>query len=392
MPLKFKRIQRLANAAMVFAGTFFALAPSAVLAQDAKGAPIALGLAAPLTTQFAQNGKWMRQGVELAVKEINEAGGINGRPLELFVEDTQGTNPVGNVNAVTKLITKDQVVAIVGPHYTPGILAVAPLLKQYQVSALSGATGPVVTQQNNKFIFRVRLNDTEGAKLLVDYLTGEKKWAKIAIDYVNTAFGQGGNSAIQAELANKNIKPLITETHQDTTKDFTPQILSFNQANIDGLIVWTDDQPMGLIAKQMKTLNAKFALAGNAGLTLPSVISLAGDAVNDAISIAEFINTNPDETVQAWKARYQTAYGEAPELYASVYYDATYIIANAMKHASDISGPAIQEAIAKTQDLKGAVTTYTASPTGDMVHNALITRNVNQAPTIIQRVGASAQQ
>lgn len=73
-------------------------------AQSPLGEPIPIGLSAPLTTQFAQNGKWMREGAELAIKEINDAGGIKGRPLKLFIEDDQGTNPTGAVNAVTKLI------------------------------------------------------------------------------------------------------------------------------------------------------------------------------------------------------------------------------------------------------------------------------------------------
>ena len=116
------------------------------------------------------------------------------------MEDDQGPNPTAAANADIKMMTQDQVVAIIGPHFTPGILADEPLLAQYKVPAFTGATGPAVTAQGNKFVFRVRLNDNLGAALLVRYLTHELDWKKIGIDYVNTAFGQGGIGALTAEL------------------------------------------------------------------------------------------------------------------------------------------------------------------------------------------------
>ena len=367
------------------AGTALA-APMLGRTAGATGAPIRIGLSAPLTTAFAEDGKWMRQGAELAIKEINAAGGIKGRPLQLFVEDDQGPNPTAAANAATKLISEDKVLAIVGPHFTPGILAVEPLLKQYHVPAFSGATGPVVTAQGNPYVFRVRLNDNVGARLLVRYAVEKLHWTDIGIDYVNTAFGQGGLGALKAALAEMHIQPKMVQTHLDSTKDFTPQLLAFKSAGVKNLFIWTDDQPMGLINKQIKTLGLSFGIAGNAGLTLPNVIALAGDAVNGAYSIGEFIADNPDPVVREWVKRYHAAYGADPELYGSVYYDATKILGDAMQRATAIDGAAIQEALTKTRSFRGVVTTYTWSPGGDMVHSALITRDENKKPVIIEKV------
>ena len=379
------------TAALLCSTLLFGFAVGTAQAQPASGEPIAIGLSAPLTSQFAQNGKWMREGVELAVKEINEAGGIHGRPLKVFVEDDQGVNPTGAANAVTKLITEDHVVAIIGPHFTPNVLAALPLLQRYQVPALSGATGPAVTAQNNPFIFRVRLNDNVGAGLLVRYLTQDLKWKTIGVDYVNTAFGQGGFGALKAELDAEKITPALVQTHLDGTKDFTSQLLAFQNAGIDGLIAWTDDQPMGLLNKQAKTLGLKFGIAGNAGLTLPNVIALAGDAINGAYSLSEYISTNPDPEKQAWRAKYHEVYGNDPELYGSVYYDAAKLLGDAIKRAASPTGPDIQKALAATAGFKGVVTTYSYGPGGNMVHSALITRNENQKPTIIRAVSEQAQ-
>ena len=361
-------------------------APALVGRALAANEPIRIGLSAPLTMQFADNGKWMRQGAELAVKETNASGGINGRKLQLFVEDDLGPNPTAVANAFTKLVMQDHIVGMIGPHYTPAILADLPMLEQYKVPAFTGATGPAVTAQGNHYVFRVRLNDTVGARLLVRYLTHEQNWKAIGIAYVNTAFGQGGLSALKAEFEAEHIVPVLVQTHLDSTKDFTPQLLAFKQAGAQGLLIFTDDMPMGLITKQIKTLGLGFGIAGNAGLTLPDVLAISGDATDGAFSIGEFIANNPDPVVQGWCKRYHAAYGADPELYGSVYYDATMLLADAMKRASEISGPAIQQALTKTANFRGVVTTYSWSPGGDMVHSALITRNEHQTPTIIKAV------
>jgi branched-chain amino acid transport system substrate-binding protein len=360
--------------------------PSPGQAQPATGQPIPVGLSAPLTMQFAEDGKWMRQGAQLAINEINASGGIAGRPLQLFAEDDQGPNPTAAANAMTKLVTQDHVVASIGPHYTPGILADEPLLERYQVPAFTGATGPLVTSQGNKFVFRMRMNDKVGAALLVRYLTGEQNWKAIGIDYVNTAFGQGGLSALKAEFEAEHIVPVLVQTHLDSTKDFTPQLLSFQQAGAQGLIIWTDDQPAGLLTKQMRTLGLNFGIAGAGALTEPDMLSLSGDASEGAFAICEFVTNNPDPAVQEWRQRYHAVYGTDPDIYGSVYYDATKLLADAMKRATGINGPAIQQALTATKGFRGVVTTYSWSPGGDMVNSALIARLEHQHPVVIKRV------
>lgn len=365
--------------------------PTAGQAQPATGTPIPVGLSAPLTTQFASNGRFMRQGAEFAIKEINDAGGIKGRPIQLFVEDDQGPNPTAAANADTRLITQDHVVAILGPHYTPGVLADLPLLERYQVPALTGGVGPAITAQGNKFIFRLRVNDNLGAALLVHYVTHDLNWKKIGIAYVNTAFGQGGLGAITAELTRENMAPTLVQTHIDSTKDFSPQLQEFDQAGIDGILLWTDDVPMGLLTKQIRTLGLKFGIAGDAAQAQRNVIALTGEASEGNYAFSEFVPTNPDPVVQKWVARYHAAFGTEPEIYASVYYDGVKVLANAMMQATEITGPAIRDALAKTSDFRGVITTYTASPTGDMVHGGMITRNESLRPVIVKQVSDQSE-
>ncbi|MDR3470738.1 MAG: ABC transporter substrate-binding protein [Devosia sp.] len=376
-------ISRRAAIGTGLAGLGATLLPAAVRAQP-SGEPIRVGVSAALTAQFAQNGLWMKNGVALAAKQINGKGGIKGRPVQVFYEDDQGPNPTAASNAVIKLLTQDKVIAVIGPHFTPAILPVEPLFTQYKVAALTGASGPVVTQQNNPWVFRVRLDDATGAVLLVKYVTERLGWKKIGIDYVNTAFGQSGINAVKAALAAKGITPVATQTHLDSTKDFTSQLLTFQQAGVDGIIVWTDDQPSGLMVKQLRTLGMPYGLAGSTTFSQPPFLSLAGDAANGIYSVTDFVQSNPDPTIAAWKMLYHAAYNEDPELYATTYHDAMNLVALAAGQASEITGPGIADALMKVKDWQGIMTSYSWSKNGDMVHSGLIAEVKGGQPTVIE--------
>jgi branched-chain amino acid transport system substrate-binding protein len=354
----------------------------------AADAMIRIGVSAPLTAQFAQDGEWMRSGITLAAKAINAKGGIKGHPVQLFFEDDQGPNPTAAANAVTKLLTEDQVVALIGPHFTPGMLPVEPMLAQRHVPALTGASGPVVTQQHNDYVFRIRLDDATGAELLVKYVTEKLGWKRIGLDYVNTAFGQSGIAAVKAALTKRGIEPAATQTHLDSTKDFTAQLLTFQQAKVDGIIVWTDDQPSGLLVKQRRTLGMQFGLAGSTSFSQPPFLALAGSAAEGVYAITDFVQQNPDPAITAWKKLYGAAYHAEPELYASTYFDAMNLLADAIAAAGDMTGPSIRDALTKLQGVRGVMTTYSWSLGGDMVHSGLITVVKGGKPEIVEVVTA----
>jgi branched-chain amino acid transport system substrate-binding protein len=368
------------GAGLAAAGT--ALLPATPRAQQPSGEPIPIGCSAALTAQFAQNGAWMKQGVSLAAKQINDKGGLKGRPVQVFFEDDQGPNPTAASNAVVKLLSQDKVVAVIGPHFTPGCLPVEPLLAQYKVPALTGATGPAITQQNNPFVFRVRLDDSTGAVLLVKFVLENLGWKKIGLDYVNTAFGQGGIGAVRDALAAKGVTPVAEQTHLDSTKDYTAQLLTFQQAGVDGIIVWTDDAPSGLMVKQMKTLGVKYGLAGSTTFSQPPFLSLAGDAADGVYCVSDFVQSNPDPVITEWKKVYHAVYNEDPELYASAYYDAMNLIATAIGSAASVTGQGIRDALAKIQNYRGVMTTYSAAPNGNMVHSGLMVLVKAGVPTV----------
>ncbi|RZN34851.1 ABC transporter substrate-binding protein [Bradyrhizobium sp. Leo121] len=365
------------------------LAMPAILGRARAADPIRIGISGPMTGQFAQNGQWMKNGVAIAVKQVNDKGGIKGRMIEVRIADDLGPNPTAAANAVTKLATQDEVVALVGPHYTPGILPNLPLLAKYKIPCLTGATGPVVTQQGSPWVFRVRLNDAIGADLLVKYVTEDLQWKKIGLGYVNTAFGQSGIGVVKASLSKRGGEPALVQAHTDATKDYTSQILAFQQAGVDGIIVWTDDQPAGLIAKQSKTLGVKFGIAGNTAFSQPIFLGLAGEGADGCMAIGEFVKDNPDERVQNWKRLYSATHpGDEPELYATVYHDAAKLIIAAMERADAITGEGIQQALTAIRDFPGIVTRYGWTGNGDMTHSGIITKVAGGKPEIVKAISS----
>lgn len=355
-------------------------------AKPASGEPIPIGVSAPLTAQFAMNGTYMKNGINLAVDEINAKGGIKGRPVKVFYEDDQGPNPTAAGNAITKLITQYKVVAMIGPHFTPAMLPSEPIFEKNQIPALTGASGAVITEQKNPWIFRIRLNDKVGGQLLTQYTLDKLGYKKIGLGYVNTSFGQSGIQVVQDYLTKLGIKPVEIQTHLDDTKDFTSQLLAWEKAGVDGVIIWTDDQPSGLLAKQKAQLGLKYKIAGSTTFSQPPFLKLAGEAANGIYSISDFTPDNPDSRIQQWKEKYRKVYGQDPELYASAYYDAMNILAEAIKKAEKIDGPSIQKALTTVKDLPGVVTDYTWSENGDMVHSGLITVVKDGKVTVDTRV------
>lgn len=351
---------------------------------QAKGAPIKIGVCGPFTAQFAQLGQWMKNGINVAVRETNERGGVKGQSIEVVFADDQGPNPTVAANAVTKLLAQEKVVALIGPHFTPAILPNLPLLDQFQIPSLTGASGPAVTDKGSKWVFRIRLNDSVGAGLLVAFVSKTLGWKKIGLEYVNTAFGQSGINAVKLAMAAAGMEPAVIQTHNDGTRDFTPHILALNEAAVDGVIVWTDDQPAGLFAKQTRTMGAKFAIAGSTAFSGPLFLQLAGDAAEGIYSITDFTKSNPKPAIQAWNKRYEDIFHEKPELYATTYYDAVNLTVLALSKSASLGGSDIRTALTELRQVDGVMTTYDWSANGDMVHSGLITQIQGGSPKVVK--------
>ncbi len=330
-------------------------------------APLTIGAAAPLTGPRALLGRNYRQGVELAVDEINASGGVLGRPLRVAFEDDQGDNPSAAINAVTRLITVDKVPVMMGPHYSVAQLATQKLYCSARVISVTGASGVPVTAQGCRYVFRVRASDALVAPALARYVKDHLKFSRVAVLYVNDDFGKAGADRAVKALDELGLKPVAVESHNAGDKDFTAQLTKIQHAGAQAVVLWTHDIEAALIVRQAHELGLDLKFAGSTSLSEPSFIQLAGEAANGVYSANDFIPGVPTERVQAFVKTYTRRYKVLPEIWASTYYDATHLIARAIQAAGSTDPERLRSAFFSLR-YTGVLADYRFDPNGDGNH------------------------
>jgi branched-chain amino acid transport system substrate-binding protein len=366
--------------------SLFALAVPAALALGAM-APVAataqtkIGASAPLTGPRALLGRNLKQGVDLAVGEINAAGGVLGKPLQVVFEDDQGDNPNAAINAVNRLIQVDKVPVMLGPHYTVAQLATQKTFCDGPIVSFTGASGIPVTSGGCKHVVRVRANDTTQAKALIEFLRSQLKIDKIGIIYVNDDFGKAGADRVKSVIEGYGLKPVAMEGHNPQDKDFSAQLGRLRNAGAGAVVLWTHDTEAALIVRQAKQLGLNMRFGGSTSLSEPSFVKLAGDAAEGVFSANDFVPSNPEPAVQAFVKKYQAKYNSLPEIWASAYYDATYLAAKAMQAANSTDPDKIRAAMSSVK-YDGLLGSYRCEPAGDCNHQIHIVEIVKGEPVV----------
>jgi branched-chain amino acid transport system substrate-binding protein len=331
------------------------------------GEPIIIGAAAPLTGARALLGRNFRQGVNLALEEINGAGGVLGRPLQVVFEDDQGDNPNAAINAVNRLISVDKVPLMLGPHYAVAQMASQKIYWEAKIISITGASGVPVTAQGCPYVFRVRMNDVLVGKALVAYAKDQLKTTKMAIHYINDDFGKGGMERVVKALEEFQMKPVAVESHNAGDKDYTAQLSKIGQAGAQVMIMWSHDTESALVIRQARQLNPGLKILGTTSLSEPSFLKLAGEASDGVISANDFVPTNPDPKVKAFVAKYEAKYNMLPEVWAAAYYDATHIAAKVIAAAGGTDTEKLRQAFFALS-YTGLLADFRFDPNGDGNH------------------------
>ena len=186
----------------------------------ARAEPLKIGMVATLTGAAAEPGRDETQCAKLAAEEVNKAGGVLGRPIELVIEDSQSTNP-GSVLAFSKLTGDKDIPAFIGPIFSTQIHAMAPDIQRIGKPVMIGGTDPQLTHMGNPWLFRFRPNDTYSARVIADYgvkTLGKKKWA---IVHSTDAFGTNGMKNLVEALKGMGVEPALVQGYTNNSQDFT---------------------------------------------------------------------------------------------------------------------------------------------------------------------------
>jgi len=329
---------------------------------------------AETTGPNAEAGVYQSNGAKLAVEEINKAGGVLGKQIELLVEDNQSTNP-GSVLAISKLVSGGDITALIGSVRSTQIQAVAPTVKKAGLPMVFGGTDVGLTRSGSPWMFRARPNDGYSAKVIAEYgvkSLGKKKWA---IVHSTDSFGNGGKNALTDSLKALGVTPVLTQGFTSNSQDLTPIVLAIKQSGADIVSTYiANSTDVGLFAKQLRQLGVNVAWVGSPSVSTDTAMKLAGEALYGSYSIADFaVDSSPQ--AQAYAQKYREAYKVEPDFYSSWAYDAVQLLALAIKNANSTEPDAISKAMHEIKGYKGAEGVYNYDKNGDGLHGYNIVKN-----------------
>ncbi len=375
--MKSLRLMASAGAAVIISGSLLSGCKDKTTTAPAVNSEIMVGEYASLTGGTATFGTSTHNGIQLAIDEVNAAGGVKGKKLKLVTED-DASKPDNARTVVTKLITRDKVVAVLGEVASTRSMAAAPVCQQNKVPMISpSSTNPEVTKKGD-YIFRVCFTDDFQAAVAGKFAY-DQGFKKVAVftdmknDY-SVAFGK-----FFSEMFIKSGGKISGEqTYQEGDTDFKAQLNSLKATNPDAILVPGYYTEVGTIARQAKEIGLNVPLIGGDGWDSPQLVPGAGTALEGSFFSDHYFSTSLKEAnTQSFITAFKAKYKQEPDALAALGYDAAKMLIDAMGRAGSLDGTGIRDALATTKDFPGV--------TGKITMDA--NRNARKAAVIFQIKG-----
>ena len=321
---------------------------------SAGGKTVKLGFITAYTGPGAAYGQAMKEGVDLAVEEINKDPNTKVK-IDLKTYDTK-LDKTEAINATKKAIEQDKVLAIEGPMTTGEVMAAGPIAQQDKVVAFTtGGTGPDVTNVGD-YIFRNAIPGKLAIPQTVEKAQQKLGFKKVALLYSNNNDQMVGESKIyQQVFAEKGIEVVATETFADKDTDFSAQLTKIQAANPDVIAVAGLYQEGALIAKKAREMGMNQPIIGNNGFNSPEYIKQAGAAADGTMVATPWNPERQSEKAQNFRKAFVAKYGHEPDQFSAQAYDAMYIIHEAVEQSGTTTDrKKFRDTLAKIKDFEGA--------------------------------------
>jgi branched-chain amino acid transport system substrate-binding protein len=328
---------------------------------------IPVGVYAAMTGAEASFGQATVQGVKLAAEEINASGGVLGRKVRLVIEDDQGKAEEA-ASVVTKLITHDNVLAVIGENSSNQSLAAAPICQAAKVPMISpSSTNPNVTKKGD-YIFRVCFTDPHQGKALATFVRNNlhADTAAILRDNKND-YSVGLAEVIRHDFTAMGGRIVAEQSYSGGDSDFRPQLTAIRSTNPQVLFIPGFYTDVGQIATQVRDLGMTIPMVGGDGWDSPTVIQIGGKSVDGSYFSDHYFVGEPRPAVQRFVGEINKRYGRNPDANAALGYDALYILTNAIKRAGSLDRPSMRNQIASTKDYQGVSGVITMGPDRDPI-------------------------
>ncbi len=335
-----------------------------------------LGEVGSMTGSEATFGTSTHNGIELAIQQINAAGGVKGKKLKVLSLDDQG-KPEEAATAVTKLITQNKVTAILGEVASSRSLAMAPIAQQYHVPMLTpSSTNPKVTEQGD-YIFRVCFIDPFQGHVMAKFALETLKVKKVAIlrdikndysvglaNYFAETFKKGGGEIV------------VDQSYGANDIDFKSQLTAIRAKNPEAIFVPGYYTEVGLIARQTRELGIKAPLLGGDGWDSPKLKEIGGKAIENSYFSNHYSEEDKSPLVLDFIEKYKAAYGVIPDGLAAMGYDAAKVFADSVARAKSLRTEDLRDALSTTKNYPGVTGNITIDEKRNAVKSAVVLKVV----------------
>lgn len=334
--------------------------------------PIAVGYYGDLSGRTSSFGQSTKNGVEMAADEINKAGGIDGRTIQIITEDDQG-EPNKAATVVTKLINQDKVIALLGEVASSNSLAAAPKAQGSKVPMISpSSTNPAVTQVGD-YIFRVCFIDPFQGEVMAKFSANNLKAKRAAILYdFNSDYSRGLYQFFKRSFTQLGGQIVSEQSYTQGDRDFSGQLTAIRSSNPEVIYVPGYYGEVGVIANQTKQLGIKAPLLGGDGWDAPQLWQLGGASLNGDYISNHYSVDDPSPAIQKFVADYKGRYNILPDALAALGYDSMKVLADAIKRAGTTENVKLRDAIAQTKNFPGVTGQITIDGDRNAVKPAVV--------------------
>ncbi len=324
-----------------------------VMAGEAGGEPIRIGLSTPITGNFAENGEGTRVAVEMAVEEINAAGGVNGRPIEVEVQDSK-SDPTQAAQIATMFTEDETILAEIGDFASGACIAAAPIYEEAGMVQLSPtASNPDYTLQGD-YMFSIFGKTTDESKFISDYLLEKYMGTQnVSVIYVNSDWGVEAYELLRECCDENGINIVSSENFFEGEKDFSVVLTKARQTNPDTILLLMSYDSGAVAIKQIRQMGWDVNVAISGLAYSEQLITLGGESVEGVLSEIGFVidETNPE--MLEFATEFEKRAGFAPNMMMTCAYDATNMLAAAMVNCETLDRASIREELMNLQGFEG---------------------------------------
>ena len=346
---------------------------------------ILIGASCSLTGGEPKDGLRMRQGIEMAVDEINEAGGIevNGTTYDLAVsvQDDAGTTE-GAISAFNKLASEG-CKAIIGPFKAGAAKAVVDLAEQHGIPYFTGSASTTLDELGTDKLFRVRSSDKLMVEIAAEVCVEEFDAQKVGMLYVSDDFGTSAMNEAQKRLDEYG-RELVVETYNANDADMSGQLLKLQNSGGDCLLIWAYDADMVVISRQISDLGIDLPVCSSNSPAMAQVRELMDPSwIEGWYVVTDFCETVETEEGKHFRESFRERYDADPEMFSAVFYGAVKCVEQAVKDAQSVETEDIKDALHQIKGVEGPAGIYEAGEHGLLVHQGTLVQIKNNVPEYI---------